>query len=195
MNLGDIYMNGWHLYDPIEEYKRIGLIESNGWRFCNLNRSYSLCETYPNVFIVPLLTSDDIIQKVAQFRSKERLPATVWRHPKNFATISRCAQPRIGLKFLSKGSRSVYDEKLIQSIREVSKEKKKSIELRVIDCRPLANAKANHLRKGGYEEISNYKKCTLRFLGIGNIHVVRESFIKLLNLCHYENIHSKFFTN
>lgn len=181
-------VNGWNVYDPTDEYHRIGLTEANKWRICHVNQTYSLCETYPNLFIVPLNAPDELISKVAQFRSKERLPATVWRHPKNGATISRCAQPRIGLKFLSKGSRSIFDEKLIQKIRDANEESK----LRVIDCRPLSNAKANHLRKGGYEDISNYKDCTLKFLGIGNIHVVRESYFKLLSLCHPENIHSKF---
>lgn len=183
-------LNGWDIYNAEKEYQRIGLTQENGWRITKLNNNYKLCNTYPSDIIVPKKCSDELITKIASFRSKERVPATVWRHPHNGASLTRCAQPRIGIRILS-GTRSSADESLFQSILQSTPSK----QLCVVDCRPIANAKANHLRKGGYEDISNYTGCSMKFLDIGNIHVVRESFMKLHNLCQYENSHSKIYLN
>lgn len=49
----------------------------------------------------------------------------------------------------------------------------------IIDARPLANAIAQTAMGAGTEIQENYKNCKLIFLGIENIHVVRDSFIKL----------------
>jgi myotubularin-related protein 1/2 len=54
--------------------------------------------------------------------------------------------------------------------------------LMIIDLRPRANAEANRMIRGaGYEK--NYKDCELQFLNIANIHVMRNSFAKLMELC------------
>ncbi len=43
---------------------------------------------------------------------------------------------------------------------------------------------ANRFKKGGTEDTLNvYKGCDQEFMGIGNVHVVRESFRKLRDLC------------
>jgi predicted P-loop ATPase/GTPase len=35
--------NGWHLYDPIREYQRMGVgIKSDAWRFTNINKDYKV---------------------------------------------------------------------------------------------------------------------------------------------------------
>jgi myotubularin-related protein 1/2 len=54
--------------------------------------------------------------------------------------------------------------------------------LMIVDLRPRANAEANRVIRGaGYEK--NYKDCELQFLNIANIHVMRASFSKLMELC------------
>ena len=35
---------------------------------------------------------------------------------------------------------------------------------------------------GGYEKVKKYNNCVLEFLGIDNIHVMRQSYNKLLSL-------------
>jgi hypothetical protein len=49
----------------------------------------------------------------------------------------------------------------------------------IIDARPLANAIAQTAMGAGTEIQENYKNSKLTFLGIENIHVVRDSFMKL----------------
>jgi hypothetical protein len=48
--------------------------------------------------------------------------------------------------------------------------------LAILDCRPRLNAVVNQFTGGGYESIANYENCTFEFLGIPNIHRVRECY-------------------
>ena len=48
------------------------------WHFTTANQDFSLCETYPKVLAVPSSCSDEEIRSVAAFRSKGRLPVSVW---------------------------------------------------------------------------------------------------------------------
>jgi hypothetical protein len=68
------------------------------------------------------------------YRSKKRVPALVWRHPNNGATLSRCAQPLPGIS----GKRSSADEKLFQTLREMNTSN--SDVLYIIDARPFKAA-------------------------------------------------------
>ena len=45
----------------------------------------------------------------------------------------------------------------------------------VLEYRPYRNAEANRFGGGGTETDLNYAGCRVRFLGIDNIHVMRES--------------------
>ena len=56
--------------------------------------------------------------------------------------------------------------------------------LSLVDSRPESYAKANKLKGMGHENIDIYQNCKLVFLGIGNIHNVRDSFTRLRELCH-----------
>jgi len=55
--------------------------------------------------------------------------------------------------------------------------------LYLIDSRPMANAMYNAIAGRGFETAELYPNCKLIFLGIGNIHVMRESFRKVSDLC------------
>uniref|UniRef100_A0A1X7SQ88 Myotubularin phosphatase domain-containing protein n=1 Tax=Amphimedon queenslandica TaxID=400682 RepID=A0A1X7SQ88_AMPQE len=72
---GDYPDDGWEVYDPEAELKRMG-VGNDGvpWRICHLNKNYELCDTYTSTFSVPLNCSDEMVQGVAQFRSKGRIP-------------------------------------------------------------------------------------------------------------------------
>jgi hypothetical protein len=52
----------------------------------------------------------------------------------------------------------------------------------IIDARPYANAVANQAKGGGFENAEHYKNCKIQFMNIENIHVMRESLAKLLEL-------------
>jgi len=169
-------VNGWDIYDPNKEYKRLGL-PTEGWRTTLVNQGYQLCDTYPELLAVPTSCSDEDVSKVASFRSRSRIPILSWLHPTNSASIARCSQPNNGVGGIK---RNRDDEKYIQAILQASPQWHK---LFIMDARPRINAVANQAKGGGYEDSDSYPNTELVFLDIQNIHVMRESLRKLKDMC------------
>lgn len=80
------------------------------------------------------------------------------------------SRPRRGARSQDQGS-NVEARKLSTKVRR----KKNSSPIYIADCRPYANALGNVALGFGWENMSHYKCCSLGFLSIANIHVVRES--------------------
>ncbi|XP_078258865.1 phosphatidylinositol-3,5-bisphosphate 3-phosphatase MTMR2 isoform X3 [Rhinoraja longicauda] len=171
--------NGWKVYDPITEYKRMGL-PNESWTLSRINEHYELCDTYPTILVVPENVPEDDLKKVAAFRSRGRLPVLSWIHPESQATITRCSQPLVGMS----GKRSKDDEKFLQIIMDSNAQSHKIF---IFDARPSVNAVANKAKGGGYESEDAYQNAELVFLDIHNIHVMRESLRKLKEIV-YPNI-------
>ncbi|XP_068840355.1 myotubularin-related protein 6 isoform X9 [Capricornis sumatraensis] len=121
-------LRGWELIDLAEEYKRMGVPNSN-WQLSDANRDYKICETYPRELYVPRIASKPIIVGSSKFRSKGRFPVLSYYHQ--------------------------------------SKE---------------LNAMANRAAGKGYENEDNYSNIRFQFVGIENIHVMRSSLQKLLEV-------------
>lgn len=161
---------GWKVYDPIAEFNRLGLETNDQWRVTNLNKDYEFSPTYPALLVVPKKITDSVLKYASKYRSKQRLPVLCYLHT-NSASITRSSQPMMGVK----RNRSIQDEKLVQTIFST----KPATSNLIIDARPFANAYANHALGMGTENIDFYPNCTRSFMGIENIHVVRESLSKL----------------
>lgn len=156
------------------EYARLGLDNGEEFHIIDLNADFSLCSTYPPYIVVPWCMSEKEIRRVAQFRSRGRLQAIVWKHPGNSAHISRCAQPCVGLK----GNRCTEDELMVSALKRPNQKT-----MFILDSRPKANAVANSLRGGGYELKGNYKDIELEFNNIANIHAIRNSLLGVTRAC------------
>ncbi|KAK0160024.1 hypothetical protein PV328_007471 [Microctonus aethiopoides] len=167
--------NGWTVYEPIAELKRMG-VNNDMWKITKINDTYTVCDSYPAIWAVPTAATDDDLQSSAGFRSRGRLPVLSWIHPESQATITRCAQPLVGVG----GKRSREDERYVQLIMDANAQSHK---LFIMDARPMANAIANKAKGGGYESEDAYQNAELVFLDIHNIHVMRESMRKLTELC------------
>jgi hypothetical protein len=180
----DHMIDGWNVYDPLREYSRQGVFRHSGdsapsWRLTSVNEDYKMCDTYPKYFAVPSGISDEEIRAVALFRSKGRIPVLCWYDDETGVALTRSSQPLIGLGI--RGKKYKDDYRMIESIIQANS-KKSGEKLMIVDLRPRANAEANRLVRGaGYEK--NYKNCDLKFMGIENIHVVRASFAKLMDVC------------
>ncbi|XP_028712422.1 myotubularin isoform X3 [Peromyscus leucopus] len=172
-------VDGWTVYNPVEEYRRQGL-PNHHWRITFINKCYELCDTYPALLVVPYQTSDDDLRRVATFRSRNRIPVLSWIHPENKMVIMRCSQPLVGMS----GKRNKDDEKYLDVIRETNRQISK---LTIYDARPSVNAVANKATGGGYESDDAYHNAELCFLDIHNIHVMRESLKKVKDIV-YPNI-------
>ncbi|XP_055282344.1 myotubularin-related protein 6 isoform X6 [Moschus berezovskii] len=120
-------LRGWELIDLAEEYKRMGVPNSN-WQLSDANRDYKICETYPRELYVPRIASKPIIVGSSKFRSKGRFPVLSYYHQSKEAAICRCSQPLSGFS-----ARCLEDEHLLQAI---SKANPANRYMYVMDTRP-----------------------------------------------------------
>ncbi|XP_053160304.1 myotubularin-related protein 6 [Hemicordylus capensis] len=167
-------VQGWQLIDLAEDYNRMGVPNSD-WQLSDANRDYKICETYPRELYVPRSASKPIIVGSSKFRSKGRFPVLSYFHKDNKAAICRCSQPLSGFS-----ARCLEDEHMLQAI---SKANPTNRFMYVVDTRPKLNAMANRAAGKGYENEDNYSNIRFQFVGIENIHVMRSSLQKLLEVC------------
>eukprot|EP01121_Diplochlamys_sp_Union-15-3_P011571 TRINITY_DN3369_c0_g1_i2.p1 TRINITY_DN3369_c0_g1~~TRINITY_DN3369_c0_g1_i2.p1 ORF type:complete len:509 (-),score=55.57 TRINITY_DN3369_c0_g1_i2:28-1554(-) len=130
------------------------------------------------MFFVPKRVSDELIEKVADFRCKGRVPALSWLHPNNGASIIRCSQPRVGVS----RARSLEDETMI---KEIWRTNPTGSNIHILDSRPRMNAMANQAMGSGYESTTVYKHCEIEFQDIENIHVMRNSLSEVKEACDH----------
>ncbi|XP_071086998.1 phosphatidylinositol-3,5-bisphosphate 3-phosphatase MTMR6-like isoform X1 [Haliotis cracherodii] len=169
---------GWDLYDIQTEYLRMGVPNEN-WSLTSLNKEYELCDTYPSLLYVPACAATPVLVGSSKFRSRGRLPVLSYLHRENQAGITRCSQPLSGFS-----ARCVEDEQMLQAILRANP---KSKYMYVVDTRPKINAMANKAAGKGYENENFYSNIKFQFLGIENIHVMRSSLQKLLDVCELKN--------
>ncbi|XP_012605455.1 phosphatidylinositol-3,5-bisphosphate 3-phosphatase MTMR8 isoform X2 [Microcebus murinus] len=165
---------GWKLIDPVSDFGRMG-IPNRYWTITDANRNYEICNTYPPEIVVPKSVTLGTVVGSSKFRSKERVPVLSYLYKENNAAICRCSQPLSGFY-----TRCVDDELLLEAISQTNPG---SQFMYVVDTRPKLNAMANRAAGKGYENEDNYANIRFRFMGIENIHVMRSSLQKLLEVC------------
>ncbi|KAF8489799.1 protein-tyrosine phosphatase-like protein [Russula emetica] len=180
--------DGWNLYSPREEFGRMGVgTRSKAWRFTDINKEYTFCSTYPSRLVVPTRISDATLQYGVKYRSKGRIPTLTYLHWANFGSITRSSQPMVGLT----NARSIQDEKLVEAtfISHIAPESRVSQSVYgatttnlIIDARPTTNAVANTAKGAGTENMDHYKDCKKAYLGIDNIHSMRDSLNKVVEV-------------
>lgn len=180
--------NGWFVYSPFAEYKRLGFLstrkqaEQDGvitWRLLK-NSKFRFSPTYPQLMVVPSLMSEEQLVQSARFRSRARLPVVVWRHPVNKSVLSRSSQPNYGMA----GNRSEPDRILLRAYRDSANKNSSDMSppLHIIDARKPIATKGNRLKGKGVENSQHYDNATIEFMGIANIHKMRESLDALKSL-------------
>ncbi|XP_053260454.1 myotubularin-related protein 7 isoform X2 [Podarcis raffonei] len=157
-----------------EEYNRMG-VPNNYWQLSDVNRDYRVCDSYPTEVYVPKSATAHIIMGSSKFRSRRRFPALSYYYKQNNASICRSSQPLSGFS-----ARCLEDEQMLQSIRKANPG---SDFIYVVDTRPKLNAMANRAAGKGYENEDNYSNIKFQFIGIENIHVMRSSLQKMLEVC------------
>lgn len=164
---------GWQLIDLRAEFERMG-VPCDQWQLTDVNRDFKVCETYPRDLYVPITASKPIIVGSSKFRSKGRFPVLTYFYQEKKAAVCRCSQPLSGFS-----ARCLEDESMLQAI---SKANHNSRFVYVMDTRPKLNALANRAAGKGYENEDNYSNIRFQFVGIENIHVMRSSLQKLLEV-------------
>lgn len=180
--------NGWFVYSPFAEYQRLGFLsgkkhhEEEGaitWRLLK-NSKFRFSPTYPQLMVVPSLMSEEQLVQSARFRSRARLPVVVWRHPVNKSVLARSSQPNYGMA----GNRSEPDRILLRAYRDSANKNSSNVSppLHIIDARKPIATKGNRLKGKGVENSQHYDNATIEFMGIANIHKMRESMDALKSL-------------
>lgn len=167
--------NGWNVYNIEREFERLGVDNNPAWRVTAINANWDVCDTYPKMLAVPAAISDEMLIRVARYRSRGRLPILSYLHP-NQASITRCSQPCVGIQ----AKRSRADEEMFAAIMAANPSSDRFV---VLDARPKVNAAANMAAGAGYENVNNYAHTSIEFLNIENIHVMRKSLQKVREIC------------
>uniref|UniRef100_A0A2K6GMD2 Myotubularin related protein 7 n=1 Tax=Propithecus coquereli TaxID=379532 RepID=A0A2K6GMD2_PROCO len=138
-----------------------------------------VCDSYPTELYVPKSATAHIIVGSSKFRSRRRFPALSYYYKGNHASICRSSQPLSGFS-----ARCLEDEQMLQAIRKANPG---SDFIYVVDTRPKLNAMANRAAGKGYENEDNYSNIKFQFIGIENIHVMRNSLQKMLEVCELKS--------
>ncbi|XP_052412444.1 myotubularin-related protein 4 isoform X3 [Carassius gibelio] len=204
---------GDHVRHRMEvEVKRMGFDMQNAWRVSEINNNYKLCSSYPQKLLVPVWITDKELESVASFRSWKRIPVVVYRHQRNGAVIARCSQPEISwwgwrntedeylvtsiakASHLDAGPRAYrtrgegpdsYDSDFDSSLTGCPAPDASSAaqKLLILDARSYTAAVANRAKGGGCECEEYYPNCEVMFMGMANIHSIRNSFQSLRAVC------------
>ncbi|NXE69536.1 MTMR8 protein, partial [Calcarius ornatus] len=169
---------GWKLIDLKLDYQRMG-IPNDCWEITDINKDYEVCSTYPPEIVVPRAATKAVVMGSSRFRSRGRIPVLSYLYKENNAALCRCSQPLAGFS-----ARCLEDEQMLQAIREANPS---CPFMYVVDTRPKLNAMANRAAGKGYENEDNYENIRFKFIGIENIHVMRSSLQKLLEVCEMKS--------
>uniref|UniRef100_A0AAR2K313 Phosphatidylinositol-3-phosphatase n=1 Tax=Pygocentrus nattereri TaxID=42514 RepID=A0AAR2K313_PYGNA len=163
----------WDFIDLRAEYSRMG-VPNKLWHVSPINREYRVCDTYPTDLFVPKSATLPVIVGSSKFRSRGRFPTLSYYCKETQVTICRSSQPLSGFS-----ARCLEDEQMLEAIM---KSNPGSRFMYVVDTRPKLNAMANRATGKGYESEDNYTNIKFQFIGIENIHVMRNSQQKLIEV-------------
>ncbi|XP_017275287.1 myotubularin-related protein 7a [Kryptolebias marmoratus] len=164
----------WAFLDLKADYSRMGLPNSL-WKLSPVNQHYKVSNSYPADLFVPESATPPVIVGSSKFRSRGRFPALSYYSKGNHAAICRSSQPLSGFS-----ARCLEDEQMLEAILRSNP---RSDFMYVVDTRPKLNAIANRAAGKGYENEDNYSNIKFQFMGIENIHVMRNSQQKMLEVC------------
>ena len=161
------------------------------------NNDWSVSPTYPQKIVIPSSMLEKDIEECAKSRAKGRLPLLSYYCKQNGATLWRSSQPKEGIF----GRANNSDKKMMKCIsdtvtllrdssssRYFDDPKKNQATLHIYDARSKIAAFGNKIKGSGYEDLSKYPFAWLKFCDIGNIHMMRDSYAKLLSLCNKPKI-------
>uniref|UniRef100_A0A8C4ZBU9 Myotubularin related protein 7b n=1 Tax=Gadus morhua TaxID=8049 RepID=A0A8C4ZBU9_GADMO len=163
----------WSLVLPSQDYQRMGL-PNNLWVATAANSEYKMCDSYPAQLFVSRWASPAVLMGSSRFRSRGRLPVLSYFHQDTLAAVCRCSQPLSGFS-----GRSEEDEQMVTAVMKANPG---SDFIYVVDTRPRLNAMANRAAGKGYESEDHYGNIKLHFSGIDNIHVMRSSQQRILDV-------------
>lgn len=169
----EVTEDGWSSFLPEQEFELLAS-ETEDWRLSEVNRDFSVCQSYPQVVTVPKSIDDESLRKVAAFRQGGRFPVMSYYHRKNGMVMMRSSQPLTG----TNGRRCKEDEKLINATLRPGKRGY------IIDTRSLNVAQQARAKGGGFEQEAYYPQWRRIHKSIERFNILQESLIKLVEACN-----------
>lgn len=169
----EVTEDGWSSFLPEQEFELLAS-ETEDWRLSEVNRDFSVCQSYPQVVTVPKSIDDESLRKVAVFRQGGRFPVLSYYHRKNGMVMMRSSQPLTG----TNGRRCKEDEKLINATLRPGKRGY------IIDTRSLNVAQQARAKGGGFEQEAYYPQWRRIHKSIERFNILQESLIKLVEACN-----------
>lgn len=169
----EVTEDGWSSFLPEQEFELLAS-ETEDWRLSEVNRDFSVCQSYPQVLTVPKSIDDESLRKVAAFRQGGRFPVLSYYHRKNGMVMMRSSQPLTG----TNGRRCKEDEKLINATLRPGKRGY------IIDTRSLNVAQQARAKGGGFEQEAYYPQWRRIHKSIERFNILQESLIKLVEACN-----------
>lgn len=166
----------WQIYSIEEEFACIASLQPPAdckWRISDVNKSYSVCGSYPSRIIVPKTIDDQTIIKSAQFRAWGRFPVLSYFHPSTKSFLLRCSQPMLG----TNNRRCKEDETLLKSCLPLGKKGC------IYDLRDANVLKSAASKGGGYETDANYPLWKRVNRHLDRYDQLHTSFSKLVEAC------------
>ncbi|KAJ3589277.1 hypothetical protein NHX12_010122, partial [Muraenolepis orangiensis] len=182
---------GDHVRHRMEmEVKRMGFDTQNAWRVSDINSNYKLCTSYPQKLLVPVHQKNGAV--IARC-SQPEISWWGWRNTEDeylVTSIAKACQMDPGQRAVpgcrarGEGSDSTdgdFDSSLTGGPGvEDSPARQK---LLILDARSYTAAVANRAKGGGCECEEYYPHCEVMFMGMANIHAIRNSFQALRAVC------------
>lgn len=104
-----ILEDGYTLFGPEIEFTK--LLACDDWRITNINKNYTVCNSYSALLVVPKSIDDDTIMASANFREGGRFPLISYRH-ENGTVLLRSSQPMLN----TANRRCKADEKILNAV-------------------------------------------------------------------------------
>jgi myotubularin-related protein 6/7/8 len=99
---------------------------------------------------VPSNVSDSVLRYAGEYRSRQRIPALVYRHPINNCSITRSSQPQPGIR----GNRNPQDERLVAAIFATNRGWKASKNTAATPAGPSPGSSVVNLEESGTTSVS-----------------------------------------
>ncbi|VDO23779.1 unnamed protein product [Brugia timori] len=170
--------NGWTAFDAEQEYAKLMIRCKDGWRISAVNKGFRVCNTYPEMVIVPKGIGDDYLRISATFRDGGRFPILSFYHGETKSCLIRCGQPLVG----PTNRRCKEDETILNSLLSSTS---KGV---IVDTRTKAVAQNAKNKGGGCESQMFYSQWKYIYGSTPRIREIHDALVKLVELCTETNI-------
>ncbi|CAB1353088.1 unnamed protein product, partial [Coregonus sp. 'balchen'] len=184
-----------HVRQRLEmEVRRMGFDMQNAWRVSDINLNYKLCSSYPQKLLVPVHQRNGAV--IARC-SQPEISWWGWRNTEDEYLVTSIAKACLmdtgarvtcGAPACSRprgegpdSSDSDFDSSLTGCPGPDANAAPQK--LLILDARSYTAAVANRAKGGGCECEEYYPNCEVMFMGMANIHSIRNSFQSLRTVC------------